>query len=733
VNNNLAVPDGGAWLVDRYDPSRGSRPAAGETREGSGLDLATLLRIISSWRWLIIGAVGLGLVAAIIVTLLTTPTYRSWVTLEVNPPAVEIMDEQQRDRSSTGANSWDYVATQVGLLSSRSIAERAAEDLNLADNQEYVGTEGNAATRLKAATDKVADGLDVEVPEEGQLIRFSFVAESPPLSSAIANQIAESFINSNLQRRYEASAYARSFLERQIAKTRADLERSERQLVAYAQAQGIINTSVGPDGKPAGDTGSLQGESLVALNRALADATARRVAAEGAYRSGMAVGITADVTASTSALRQSRAALEAEYQEKRTLMKPDHPDMVSLRSRITELDRQIDRETSQASSGRTNSLLAEYRGALAAERALQGRVTALKGSVLNLRGRSIQYTILQRDVDTNRSLYDALLQRYKEVGVAGGIGSSPVSIVDRAEIPSTPYKPNLLLNLLLGFGVGLASGLAAAIALEYLYDTIKTRDDVRHKLGLACLGAIPKTAGQESFIEELKDPSSIVSEAYSAVVTSLRFSTEEGLPKSLVVTSTRSGEGKSSTALAVAQNFARRGASVLLIDSDLRKPAFKAASDKIGLTRLLTGEEEAARSHIVPTQFNDLWLMPSGPLPPNPADLLSTGRFQAILGEVTSHFDIIVIDAPPVIGLADSLLLASATGHVMFVVEAGKTRTKAAVEALRMLGGTGTHIVGATLTKSAEDMGGYGYKAYGYGSLDRQRTEILMIPHEAEH
>ena len=730
MNNNLAVPDGGAWQLDRYDPSR-VRPAAGDSPEGPGLDLAALLRIISNWRWLILGAVALGIVAAIIVTLLTTPTYRSWVTLEVNPPAVEIMDEQQRDRSSTGVNSWDYIATQVGLLSSRSIAERASQDLNLANNREYVGAEGDAAARLKAATDKVSNALDVEAPEEGQLIRFSFVAESPQLSAAIANQIAESFINSNLQRRYEASAYARNFLERQIAKTRGDLERSERQAVAYAQAQGIINTGSGEAGTTPTDANSIQGGSLIALNQALAEATARRVAAEGAYRSASLAGAL-DATQNTQALRQSRASLEAEYQDKRTLMKPDHPDMRSLRSRIEELDKQIAREGSAAAGGRASSLLAEYRGAAAAERALQGRVAALKGAVLDLRGRSIQYTILQREVDTNRALYDALLQRYKEVGVAGGIGTSPVSIVDRAEVPSSPYKPNLLLNLLLGFVAGLAAGLAAAVALEYLYDTIKTRDDVRHKLGLACLGAIPKTAGQDSFIEELKDPSSIVSEAYSAVVTSLRFSTEEGLPKSLVVTSTRSGEGKSSTALAVAQNFARRGASVLLIDSDLRKPAFKAASDKVGLTRLLTGDEEAARSHIVPTQFNDLWLMPSGPLPPNPADLLSTGRFQEILAEVSAHFDIIIIDAPPLIGLADSLLLASVTGHVMFVVESGKTRTKAAVEALRMLGGTGTHIVGATLTKSTEDMGGYGYKAYGYGSLDRKRTEILMIPHEAE-
>lgn len=277
MNNNLAVPDGDAWLVDRYDPGRRSVPAADNERESRGLDLASLLRIINNWRWLILGAAALGLLIAVIVTLLTTPTYRSWVTLEVNPPTVEIMDEQSRDRSSTGVNSWDYVATQVGLLSSRSIAERAAQDLNLANNKEYVDSAADAATRLELATTKVAAGLDVDVPEEGQLIRYSFVAESPQLSAAIANQIAESFINSNLQRRFEASAYARNFLEKQIAKTRRDLERSERQLVAYAQAQGIINTGSGEAGSSPTDGNSIQGESLIALNKALAEATARRV------------------------------------------------------------------------------------------------------------------------------------------------------------------------------------------------------------------------------------------------------------------------------------------------------------------------------------------------------------------------------------------------------------------------------------------------------------------------
>ena len=244
-------------------------------------------------------------------------------------------------------------------------------------------------------------------------------------------------------------------------------------------------------------------------------------------------------------------------------------------------------------TGRNNTFLADYRAALSAEHALQARVGQLKGAVLNLRGRSIQYNILQREVDTNRSLYDALLQRYKEIGVAGGIGVAPVSVVDRADVPTSPYKPNLLLNLIVGLGLGLLAGIAGAIGLEFLNDTIKTREDVRKKLGLPCLGAVPKTAAKDAFVEDLKNPTSVVSEAYSAIVAALRFSTEDGMPKALVVTSTRSGEGKSSTALALAQNFARREKSVLLIDGDLRKPAFKAADDKVGLSKLLTTDDRS--------------------------------------------------------------------------------------------------------------------------------------------
>jgi capsular exopolysaccharide synthesis family protein len=732
VATDIALPPPDRSAVAPARPRRGElSPYWEETgsHDAGTFDLASLIRIAHEWRWLILGAVALGIAGAIVVTLLTRPLYRAWVTLEVNPPSVEILDEKKREAAS-GPSLFDFVATQVGLLSSRTLAERVAQDLNLASNPDFVGTDGDAATRLKIATAKVASGLTVEAPEEGQLIKFAYVSESPHLAAEVANGIAENFISSGLQRRFEASTYARTFLQQQIAKTRRDLERSERQLVSYAQQQGIINTASSEPGQAPNDSGSLQGASLVALNAALAEATAKRVAAEGAYRQARLSGASAEVT-DTQVLRQAKATLEAEYQEKRTLMKPDHPEMLSLRSRIEELGRQIAREGSQVAGGRVNALLAEYRAAASAESALQSRVAQLKGAVLNLRGRSIQYNILQREVDTNRGLYDALLQRYKEIGVAGGVGTTPVSIVDRADVPGNPYKPNLIFNLLVGLALGLFGGIAAAIALEVLNDTIKTREDVRSKLGLACLGAIPKRRGKGSVVDDLNDPTSPLSEAYSAVLAALRFSTATGAPKTLLVTSSRASEGKSSSALALAQNHARRGATVLLIDGDLRRPAFKAETKSKGVTKLLTNEEPIG-GHIVRTQHENLWLLPCGPIPPNPADLLSTPRIRQIIAEAASQFDLVIIDGPPVLGLADASLLASACHNAMLVVESGKTRTRAARESVERIEAAGAHIVGVTLTKSAEEASHYGYRLYQYTAVGDKRNQIVMIPQQAE-
>jgi capsular exopolysaccharide synthesis family protein len=750
VNTNLPVPSEGSWPLEPYNPDA-SQPVRGGRNYSAAnlLDFASIIRIIHHWRWLVLSGIALGLAAGILATLLTRPVYRAWVTLEANPPSFAVTADQSVEQQQVaGTDTYQFVATQVGLVQSRSVAERAAQDLNLANNPDVVDQDIDASKRLRSATSMIVGNLHVIAPDEGELIRFSFDSTSPQLAAMVANAVASGFIDSAIQRRYESSAYARNFLERQINKTRGDLERSERALVGYAQAQGIINTA-SPDGQQGGvgsDTNSLQGESLVKLNEALADATARRVLAEGLYRQSLASGPGSEVATSTLQLQGQLATLQGEFQQKRAFMKPEHPEMVSLQAQIDELRRQIAKQQAQVSSGRSNSLLADYRAALSAENALKARVSDLKGQVLNLRGRSIQYTILQREVDTNRALYDALLQRYKQIGVAGGVGTAPVSIVDRADVPRSPFKPNLFMNLILGLMVGLIGGVGGAIGLEFINDTIKSRQDVRKKLALPCLGVIPRTPAKETFLDDLKDPTTVISEAYSSVVAALRFSTESGMPKVIVLTSTRAGEGKSSSALALAQNFARRGKSVLLIDADLRKPAFKAPGENGGLSKLLTTDDSVAE-HVVETQHGNLWLLPSGPVPPNPADLLSTGRIRKIISEAGERFEFVVIDGPPTLGLADAPLLTAAATNVVFVIESGRTRTAAAIEALNRLEATGAHILGALLTKSRDSGGGgygygysygYGYGGYGYGyglgygKGSVQRTEILMISQPEE-
>ena len=281
MNTSLSLPNEGPWPVRHYNSdsdtlSRGQRNYS----TTNILDLPTLLRIAHHWRWLIASAAAICVAVAIIVTLLTPAQYRAWVTLEANPPTFEVTNDSKDQQRASGGDTLDFVSTQVGLLKSRSVAERAAQQLNLPNNPDVVSQNLEASARLKTATAVISKNLNVTPPVVGNLIKFSYDSNSPQLAANVANAIADGFIDSAIQRRYQSSAYARSFLERQINKTRGDLERSERALVAYAQKQGIINTSA-VGAAESGDTSSLQGESLIKLNQALADATARRVAAGG--------------------------------------------------------------------------------------------------------------------------------------------------------------------------------------------------------------------------------------------------------------------------------------------------------------------------------------------------------------------------------------------------------------------------------------------------------------------
>ena len=706
------VPFGGGGLPSTglRDVVEGVGPA---TNEGSRFSLAEVWRVLTKWWWLIASVVVVCLLAAVAASLMVAPEYRAQTVLEVNREGVQAVQMGQVDAMQIGDR--EFMTTQAGLLRSRALAERVARSLNIAANADYVPQDLPRDARDRIAADMVAASVTVNPIRDSRLIELTVEHTDPQLTARIADAYADNFIQSNLERRFEATSYARNFLEQRLATIRNRLEETERQLVAYAQAQGIVTLNVDSGtGEGGRSEQSLDAASLVALDNALNEARAERIAAEQTLRQARARASTQVIENPTvQTLTSRRAELQAEYQEKLGLFQPDYPAMQQLRARIAALDSAI----AQATRSVGSSLEGEYQAAVGRERQLQAQVDRLRGAVMDLRERSIQYTILQREVDTNRALYDALLQRYKEVGVGSGVGTNVVSVIDRAQVPGAPFKPNLPFNIFVGLIAGLIIGVGSAFALEWMDDTIKTPDDVTAKLGIPALGVIPKADKNTPIQEQLADSRSQVSEAYQSVRTSLQFSTAHGVPKSLLITSTRASEGKSSTALAIAQMMASLGAKVLLVDGDLRKPTFKGPQGQsTGLSDILAGAA-TLEGTVHATGQEGLSLLPAGHVPPNPAELLATGRFAEVLAEAGERFDHVVVDGAPVLGLADAPLLAYPAEGTIMVIESGAIRRAAVLNAVKRLKAADARIVGAVITKFNATASGYGY-GYGYGYGD---------------
>lgn len=685
----------------------------------SALSIVEVLQmVLAHWLWVAAAAL-LGLLAALAFSLSQTPMYRATAIIELNPPTVPILSggAGAGEELIVPDTDWQFLQTQIGILRSRALAEKVVQDLNLASSQEFVGREDDISRNQLAA--EIAGGLTVTPSADSRLVELSYVSPNAILSANLANGFSTSFVQLTLDRKYEATKTAREFLGERLATVRRDLTEAEEELVAYAKANGIVLIpQTGSDGDAG--TSSLTGSSLTALNEALAAAQSKRIVAEQRFRQAGSIG---EVEAATSGLRQQMASLQAEAEEKSSYMQDDFPDMVRLNNRIAELDRQIN----QAASRAVSSLRAEYRAALAEENALRGRVATLSSSALDEREDSIQYNTLKRELDTNRSLYDALLARFNEVGVAEGIGSAQAAVLDRAQAPSGPYTPNTLLNLLVGTFAGFLLGAALAFVYEFLTNTIKTKDDVNEKLKLPALGAIPVKEKGNELSEQLKDASSQVYESYANLRTTLQFSTRIGFPKTLLVTSSNPAEGKSTTSYSLALQLADSGKRVLLIDADMRKPTFVAGEQAdFGLSHLLTSHE-AAKHHILQTSHENFFLMPSGPIPPNPANILRPAKLSSLFEELDLLFDAIVVDAPPILGFADALLLGAACHGALFAVESGKTRTKTAQSALNQLQMAGVQVLGAVLTKAKFSTKDYGYTyRYYQSALERgERSELV--------
>ena len=713
-------------------------PVIEEEPEGDELNLRELWQVIVKRRWTILIFTLIVVTAVVTATFLMTPIYRASLTLQIDREDIKIVKTGEVAPEESGWDSQEYYQTQYGLLKSRSLALRVVNQLGLADlpppppsplaqfkawltgwlpkanEAKDSGKQLSQSDRIEGAVSGFLGGLTVEPVRNSRLVKLYYDSPDPQRAAAILNTLVKNYINMNMERRFDASTYARNFLQERLQQVKAKLEDSERQLVEFARKEQIISVD---------DKQNTVSQTLEATNAALAEAEKKRIAAEASYRQVMGArgqGLSQILDSKIiQTLKETKAKLEAQYQDNLSIYKPAYPTMVQLRGQINQVDALINQEVNNIRAAVT----ASYEAARSEETLLRGRLEQLKQDVLNLQDRSIQLNILRREVDTNRQLYDGLLQRFKEIGVAAGIGTNNISVVDEAKVPGWPYKPSLRMNALLALVLGLLGGVGLAFLFEHLDDTFRRPEELEKLLGLPVLGVIPKTPlarGDSRSIALVghEDPRSAFAEAYRSVRTALQFSTASGVPRLLTVTSAMSGEGKTTTALSLAIQFAQAGKRTLLIEADLRKPSLHRTlnlDNQVGLTNYLAGGSAQPVDIAKPTHIPNLFAIPSGPLPPNPAELLSSARMMELLGLAAGKFDQVILDSPPLLGLADALIIGNLCEGTLLTVEMGATPRGYALGALKRLRGARVHMLGAILTKLEARAGAYGYyRSYYY-------------------
>jgi capsular exopolysaccharide synthesis family protein len=705
--------------------------------------LRSYLAIILRRKWTLVASVAFALLIGIIVTLLATRQYTSSVVLEITRDTNRVFEVEDQRPESYLADAAFY-ETQYNLLRSRALADRVIRDLNLRQstafaeafgidepsessdsNAPFVEASGRVrdqqSDRLRDIRATLLANVGIEPVRNSQLVRVSFTSPNPELSATIAQSWVENFIAEQIERKIGESSYARDYLEKRLNSLRTALETAERQSVEFANRAGIVAIqSETQDGKAV--VGRLLVEDTVAdLNRELNEAIADRVRAEAAYRQGSRTSEDGSIELTSpvlSPLRTRRAELAASYQRLLTQFEPEYPAAQSLRNEIRELDNSIAREEQRIKGSLNQGLRAAYNAATERERGLRERVKSVQQELTRTKRDNIEYNILRRDAEQNRQLYDAVLQRYMAIGVAGGVGPTNISIVDSAEPPVSPSAPSPALNMLLALALGLGLGIAVVVVQEQLDDALKEPGDLERELHLPSLGVIPReeNGDYEHLMQSLRDPKSSFVEALLALRASLSFASSEGIPRSLAFTSTEPSEGKSVTCTALATRLAQGGYRTLLIDADMRSPSISKLlniPNERGLSNALAGDADLS-GLTQKTDWDNLDVMLAGPQPPSAAELLSGTRFAELLEKLGESYDKIIIDAPPVIGLADALLIASGAAGTIYIVAANQTSSGRARIALRRLGSTEANIVGAVLTKYDASMTyGYGYN-YGY-------------------
>jgi len=675
-----------------------------------------------------------------------------------------------------GQNPWlenywnlEFYPTQYELLQSRGLAERVVKSLDLMEDPTF--NPGAAREGSKSATaegdlavlgglaDQIRGGLSVEPVRSTQLVQLTFRASSPEFAARAANAFAEAYIDMGVEDRFATAGKASTFLSSQIETLKQEIQDKETQLQAFSRRSDIVSMD------PASN---VTLKRLEALNAQYIEAKKQRIGREAEYHETMngPKGSMSDSLSSgvVSDQRAQILKLERDYDTRLKTYKPDFPDMVTLKGEIEKARQHLNEVVGEQVDKARNNALAAYQTSLRQEQELEGELNTLKREAIDQNSAAVEYTNLKVEIQTRRDLLDELMRKQSETEVAVRLQDtrqSNIRVIDKALVPGGPFQPSLRKDLSYGLLLGLLFGVGCAVLIEFLDRTVKSPEEIERKLGLATLAVIhdlsesgksygyaygygegeAKPAKAGSWKERKKAPvaapavgqielvpherpRTLISESYRSLRTALLLSSAREL-KVVAVTSAVAGEGKTATASNLAVVLAQLGRQVLIVDCDLRKPRLHQVfhvSNRFGLVNQLTATAEPD-AVFLPTEIPNLWVTPSGPIPPNPSELLASDRMREWLRGVRGRFDFVVLDTPPALAVTDSTIVGLLADGVVLTLRSGKVTREEARLCRDRLRNSGIKILGAVLNRYRSQQTGLGKRYRYYESYGAEESE----------
>jgi capsular exopolysaccharide synthesis family protein len=733
--NSLAPVEPDPLSLSRgYSYNYGTIPPGALPPNDNGL--LQYLPILRKHRWTILATVIIVVTLTTIVTLRTTPIYEAVGRIALSHENNDVLGFKGSGEGFSG-DTYDYdysiaLDTQIKILQSDAIALATAKALQL-DKTAAFGYPAvndplqapNVDPQQEAALmGFVQGGLRLSVVPKTRIIEIRYSSADPQLAAKVVNTLVNVYIEQNFKTKFDSAMQTSDWLSKQLSDLQLKVETSQEKLVRYQREHGIL----GIDEKQ-----NIVTAKLDELNRELTSAEADRIQKESRYRltqSGnpeLISGI--DSNSLLGRLRQQESDLRTQIAQAEVQLGPAHPRIRELSSQLAQVQTGLKGEIEKL-AGRIKT---EFLAASQREKMLRAAMEEQKQQANKLNESAIEYSLLKRDVDTNRQLYEGLLQKLKEASVSAGLKSSNIRVVDVARVPLSPSRPDKRRNIMLSLAMGLVGGVVLAFLLEAVDNTVRTPEQAQAITTLPALGIIPAnanllvrarqkalTSGAREGVELVtyRRPKSDISESYRALRTAILLSATGSPPKVMLMTSALPQEGKTTTSINTAIVLAQKGARVLLVDADLRRPSVHKVFNikpKIGLSTLLTGTSKVESSIITVPQLPNLSLLPAGPPPPHPAELLGSSLMKQYIEQWRGQYDHVIFDTPPALSVTDSILLSVDMDSVVLVVRSGNT-TKAALRRTKeLLAQVNARVLGVVVNAVDVNSPDY-YHYYYYGS-----------------